>query len=209
MAWSGEPSISYMFSVTQFSCATGYYSFGHEIGHNFGMFHDQGTEKSCSDIGTFNYGYRHPEAEYRTMLSYDCRMGECDLMPKDGCSRIQRFSNSDSKYTYNGKPIGNANTDNAKQLNQFRSRVAAFFPAMNCQSDAECNDDNIDTTDSCNVATGACVFNPVGTPIQPEDVSPTPAPSKITLQQRQGGFFSVISSLLDRLFSWLGIGTSR
>ena len=29
------PSISYMFSVTAWNCATGYYSFGHEIAHNF------------------------------------------------------------------------------------------------------------------------------------------------------------------------------
>ena len=29
------PSINYMFSVTSWNCATGYYSFGHEIGHNF------------------------------------------------------------------------------------------------------------------------------------------------------------------------------
>jgi hypothetical protein len=28
------PSKAYMFSATQWSCATGYYSFGHEIGHN-------------------------------------------------------------------------------------------------------------------------------------------------------------------------------
>ena len=33
MAYMG-PSINSMFSVTSWSCATGYYSFGHEIGHN-------------------------------------------------------------------------------------------------------------------------------------------------------------------------------
>jgi hypothetical protein len=32
------PSTNYMFSVTSWSCATGYYSFGHEIGHNFVSF---------------------------------------------------------------------------------------------------------------------------------------------------------------------------
>ena len=34
IAWLG-PSIGRMFSVTSWNCATGYYSFGHEIGHNF------------------------------------------------------------------------------------------------------------------------------------------------------------------------------
>ena len=33
MAYLG-PSIDLMFSVTAWNCATGYYSFGHEIGHN-------------------------------------------------------------------------------------------------------------------------------------------------------------------------------
>jgi hypothetical protein len=33
-AWLG-PSIGLMFSVTAWNCATGYYTFGHEIGHNF------------------------------------------------------------------------------------------------------------------------------------------------------------------------------
>jgi hypothetical protein len=190
-----------MFSVTQVSCATGYYSFGHELGHNFGMFHDQGTEKSCSVTTEFNYGYRNPNAEYRTMLSYDCKMGECDLMPKNGCPRIQRFSNSDSKYTYNGQPIGNTNCDNARQFNQFRSRVAAFFSAMNCQSDVECNDSNASTIDTCNVANGVCVFTPIDGTISPENVSPTQAP--------RTRIFSGFVSLFTRLLSWLGFRTSR
>jgi hypothetical protein len=34
LAWLG-PSIGSMFSVTAWNCATGYYTFGHKIGHNF------------------------------------------------------------------------------------------------------------------------------------------------------------------------------
>jgi len=34
----GGPRLDYMFSVTSWSCATGYYSFGHEIGHNLVSF---------------------------------------------------------------------------------------------------------------------------------------------------------------------------
>ena len=137
------------------------------------MFHDRGTENSCSETTTFNYGYRDPNAEYRTMLSYDCKMGQCDSMPKNGCSRVQRFSNSDSRYTYNGKPIGDSKRDNAKQLNNVRALVASFFPAMNCQTDAECNDSNVDTTDTCNTANRVCVFTPLGAPTN----APIAAPS--------------------------------
>ena len=32
------PGIDLMFSVTAWNCATGYYTFGHEIGHNFVSF---------------------------------------------------------------------------------------------------------------------------------------------------------------------------
>jgi hypothetical protein len=206
-----------MFSATNYACATGYYTFGHELGHNFGLFHDHGTEQSCSETITFNYGYRQPNAEYRTMLSYDCRMGECDRMPKNGCPRIQRFSNSNPAYTYNGKPIGNANSDNARQFNQYRATVAAFFPAMDCQSDAECNDNNADTTDKCNTAKRVCVFNPVGAPTAPPTAPTTPrlappsnAPIPVDepiVQQQQVGFFErFFSSLVDRMLSWIGFG---
>jgi Metallo-peptidase family M12B Reprolysin-like len=67
IAWI-NPSIDSMFAVTQYSCATGYYTFGHELGHNLGMFHDRGTEKTCSEASTFNYGYRDPNAEFRTTI---------------------------------------------------------------------------------------------------------------------------------------------
>ena len=33
IGWPG-PAITHMFSVTAWNCATGYYSFAHEIGHN-------------------------------------------------------------------------------------------------------------------------------------------------------------------------------
>lgn len=165
-----------MFSVTQYSCATGYYTFGHEIGHNLGMFHDRGTEKTCSDTTTFNYGYRDPSADFRTILAYDCKMGECDSMPKNGCTRVQRFSNSDSKYTYNGKPIGDSRRDNAKQINNVRALVAGYFPAMNCRVDSECNDRNSTTTDTCNTANGVCVFTPSGAPTKAPIRAPTTAP---------------------------------
>jgi len=43
-AWLG-PRESLMFSVvTDWNCVTGYFSFGHEIGHNQGLNHDRGTK---------------------------------------------------------------------------------------------------------------------------------------------------------------------
>ena len=158
-AWrSTIPIASHMFSVTKYSCATGYYAFGHEIGHNFNMQHDRGTVGTCSEANTYNYGYRDPKAEYMTILSYSCKVGQCDNMPKNGCTRIQRFSNSNPSYTYNGKPIGDAKSDNAKQFNNQRSLVASFYPAMDCICNSECNDGDSTTVDTCNIAKSVCVL---------------------------------------------------
>lgn len=177
IAWSGSPSMDYMFSVSQYDCATGYFSFGHEIGHNVGMYHDRGTQNTCSETATFNYGYRDPAAAFRTILAYDCRMGQCDVMPRNGCTRVQRFSSSNPAYTYNGKPIGDSRRDNAKQLNNMRARVASYFPSMNCQGDNECNDNNPSTFDTCNTATRVCVFTPNSSvPVKPPTNVPTLAP---------------------------------
>jgi Metallo-peptidase family M12B Reprolysin-like len=174
LGWFGVPSKSYMFSVSRFSCAVGYYSFGHEIGHNFNLNHDKGTEGVCGNAAS-NYGYRNSAAAFRTILSYDCKVGQCDNMPKDGCSRIQRFSNANSAYLYNGQAIGDAGRDNVKEFNKYRALVASFFPAMNCQSNSECNDGDSNTADTCNTVTRVCVFTPI-------TATPTKAPTSLPIK---------------------------
>ena len=119
------PSKNFMYSVTAHSCATGYYSFGHEIGHNFGLNHDRGPSNACANSG-YNYGYRDPQAEFRSILAYSCTTGQCTGYTDVGsCTRVQRFSNSYA--LYNGKPIGDANNDNARHINDVASEVSNFF----------------------------------------------------------------------------------
>ena len=48
--WDGD-----MVSVAKKSCALGYYSFGHEIGHNFGAYHNPGSPTNPK----YSYGYAH------------------------------------------------------------------------------------------------------------------------------------------------------
>jgi Metallo-peptidase family M12 len=103
------PTAGDAFSVTQWSCATGYYSFGHEIAHNMGCNHDRANAGSTS--GT-NYGYQAPNGALRTIMAYDC---------PGGCPRIQYFSTP--SVTYNGQSLGNAITDNAQQI---RNNLSAF-----------------------------------------------------------------------------------
>jgi hypothetical protein len=124
LAWLG-PSKGSMFSVTAWNCATGYYSFGHEIGHNLGCNHDKGTKGACSD-SNYNYGWRDPNANFRSILAYNCKSGQCDNNAGGGCTRVQRFSNPN--FLYNGSPIGNAQHDNARRINDVKATVAAYFP---------------------------------------------------------------------------------
>jgi len=120
------PRVDLMYSVTAWNCATGYFSFGHEIGHNMGLNHDKGTSNACNNPA-YNYGYRDPDARFRSILAYSCRSGQCDNNAGNGsCTRVQRFSNPNSGY--NGSPIGTATSDNARQINDVRVQVAKYFP---------------------------------------------------------------------------------
>jgi peptidyl-Asp metalloendopeptidase len=147
---------AYMFSVSSYTCATGYYSFGHELAHNMNALHDRGTTNTCGPTTSYNYGFRDPKAAFRSIMAYDCQIGQCDNMTVNGCPRVQRFSNK--AYLYKGKAIGDASHDNARQINEKRAYVASFYPAMNCQRNSECNDGNPKTVDTCNTANAVCVF---------------------------------------------------
>ncbi|KAI2492460.1 Metallo-peptidase family M12B Reprolysin-like [Fragilaria crotonensis] len=64
------PSAADAFTLVHWSCATGYYSFGHEIGHNMGCNHDIRNAGGAS--GGYNYGYQDPSARFRSILAYQC-----------------------------------------------------------------------------------------------------------------------------------------
>ena len=82
------------FSVVSRICATGYYSFAHETGHNFGSVHDR-ANSSFAGVYDYSYGYQSPYGTFRTIMSYDC---------DGGCPRINYWSNPD--IYYNGQPLG-------------------------------------------------------------------------------------------------------
>jgi len=130
LAWVG-PHKNYMFSVINWACATGYFSFGHELVHNVGCNHDRGSERDCSNPRS-NFGYRDKNAAFRDIMAYDCRSGQCDNVAGKTCTRVQRYSNTASDY--NGAPIGDARSDCASHINSYYSLVANYFPA---KTDAE------------------------------------------------------------------------
>merc|ERR1712179_332401 len=115
-------------SVTKKSCATGYYSFGHEIGHNFGAQHNPEEYTSTSGDG---YGHLiQPTDEnkfsgYRTILAYFA----------DGHStRVNHYSNPN--VLYNNNPTGVEGLSNNARLKP------ANEPCLNC-----CETVTINSTD--------------------------------------------------------------
>lgn len=104
------------FAVAHWDCATGYYSFGHEIGHLQSARHDPATDPSTSPY-SYGHGYRYTGSpSWRTIMAYNC---------PSGCSRLNYWSNPSK--LYNGLPMGTASqSDNARVLNNTRGTIAAF-----------------------------------------------------------------------------------
>eukprot|EP00588_Corethron_pennatum_P013123 CAMPEP_0194265496 /NCGR_PEP_ID=MMETSP0169-20130528/717_1 /TAXON_ID=218684 /ORGANISM="Corethron pennatum, Strain L29A3" /LENGTH=853 /DNA_ID=CAMNT_0039005969 /DNA_START=87 /DNA_END=2644 /DNA_ORIENTATION=- len=145
------PSKGLMFSVTSWSCATGNYSFGHELGHNMGCNHDRGTIDHCdtNQYNAYSYGWRDPEGTFRTIMAYNCETTQCDENPSVFCPKVQMFSNPISQ-TDKGKSVGNALNDCRQQHNDVRSEVENYYEFISdCNFDSDCNDNNSCTVDSC------------------------------------------------------------
>lgn len=96
------------FSVCNYSCMTGYYSFSHELGHNMGSNHD--PQNAGSGAYSYSFGYRTPNNQYRTVMAYSPG------------TRVKRFSGPN--VTYSGNTMGNSSQDNARSLNNTASIVA-------------------------------------------------------------------------------------
>jgi len=58
-------------------------------------------------------------------MAYRCESGQCDGNSGGSCSKIQYFSNPNSQY--NNKAIGSIYHDNARQINNVRATVAAYY----------------------------------------------------------------------------------
>lgn len=99
------------FSVVRDSCATGYYSFAHELGHNMGSAHDRANAGSA--LTSYSYGWRTTDNAYRSVMAY-----------APG-TRIATFSNP-SKVAPNGQAIGTANDNNAASINTSSTTISAF-----------------------------------------------------------------------------------
>jgi hypothetical protein len=107
-------------SVTMKRCAVGYYSFGHEIGHNIGLHHNPAVATNSA----YPYGTGHLIAQgaastgYRTILAYNA----------DGHrTRVNYYSNPLVNYPLTGTPTGvDGVSNNAAVLIMNRMSLAAI-----------------------------------------------------------------------------------
>ena len=103
------------FATAHYGCATGYYSFAHEIGHLQSARHDPATDGSTTPY-SYGHGYRSPTNAWRTIMAYNCTTG---------CPRINYWSNPAK--TYLGQAMGTtATSHNQRVLNNTAATIAAF-----------------------------------------------------------------------------------
>jgi peptidyl-Asp metalloendopeptidase len=103
------------FAVVGQNCATGYYSFAHEIGHLQGARHNPEADPTTSPFA-YGHGYYHEAGQWRTIMAYQCPAG---------CDRKNYWSNPN--VSFGGVPMGTAATHhNARVLGETACRVANF-----------------------------------------------------------------------------------
>lgn len=83
-------------------------------------------------INTQRYGYRDPNGQFRSILSYSCKKNQCDDYDSNGpCTRLPFFSNPNLKW--NGQPMGYdagsiiGETNNARRINERAEYVASLY----------------------------------------------------------------------------------
>ena len=127
LAWLMQDVSTYFedhaFAVVNWQCATGYYSFGHELGHNMGAQHDHyAVTKYGQAAGAFwySYGYVNTSRKWRTVMAYNDACSDLGF----NCTRMPYWSNP-SVYV-DGYPTGATNADNQQTLDDTAWTVANF-----------------------------------------------------------------------------------
>jgi PKD repeat protein len=103
------------FMVVKDSCATGYYSFGHELGHLMSARHNPEKDSSTTPYA-FGHGFLYSQGGWRSIMSYN----------SNSCCTRQNFW-SDPTRSFQNVVRGTTGThDNARVLNLTAATVAGF-----------------------------------------------------------------------------------
>lgn len=109
------------FCTVYWDCATGNYTFAHEIAHLIGCQHHTNDIRNADASNAYPYahGYKSTGNDWRTIMSYSC---------PGGCTRLLYWSNPNK--TWNGQVMGTIQTnDNARMLNTYIPNVMSHRPA--------------------------------------------------------------------------------
>ena len=105
VAYMNTISSGWTVSVCQKSCALGYYSFGHELGHNMALHHN--PEVATNSYYAYGTGHHIQQGSasrgYRTILAYSA---------SGHSQRVNYYSNPDKIYGPTGTPTGIAGVSN-------------------------------------------------------------------------------------------------
>jgi len=88
------------FNVTARGCATGYYSFGHELGHIMSARHDWYVDNTNNSPYTYNHAYLNVTDQWRTIMGYNNNCNASGVY----CTRLPYWSNPN--VNYGGDPMG-------------------------------------------------------------------------------------------------------
>jgi hypothetical protein len=121
---------SFGYAVVARNCATGYYSFGHELGHIMSARHDWFVDPTNNSPYVFNHGFTKPAPSspatpWRTVMAYN---NACTSVSVN-CTRIPYWSDPFINYPPGdamGVSAGPQQSDNHQTLNNTALTVANF-----------------------------------------------------------------------------------
>ncbi len=108
---------SHGYNVVARDCLPGGRTLAHELGHNMGAAHDIQNTGGQPGAYSYAYGYYDPNGRFRDIMAY---INFCGYP----CPTVNYFSNTTQKI--NGYPLGTANADTARALNNTAPIVSAF-----------------------------------------------------------------------------------
>ena len=113
VAWFSTIHSGKTLGTVRKGCALGYFSFGHELAHGFGLAHDRRVARTSSR--PYAYGSIIEAGSTRSIMAYSSSAGE---------RRVNYYSSPTVRYS--GSPTGSWNSNNAQRLTEVRFAVAAI-----------------------------------------------------------------------------------